>query len=128
MSTIVDYISDICKQTAVYWGNPQNDGAGRMTYDPPIEINCFWIDEQETLIDNDGKERVTRARIFVLQDMDEQGVLYLGTLDDLTDDQKSDPKANLQKAREISQFIKTPSLYDDNIYVRRVILWKTINP
>lgn len=122
MTTIADHISDICKQTAVYWGSPTNDGFGRMTYTDPVEVNCFWIDEQETMIDNDGKEWVTRAKVFVLQDMDEQGVLYLGEIDDLTDEEKSDPLKELQTAREIKRFIKTPSLYDDNTFVKKVLL------
>ena len=122
MSTIADHISDICIHTAVYWGSPQNNGFGRMTYDDPVEISCFWIDEQETLIDNDGKEWVTKAKVFVLQDIDEQGVLYLGSLSGLTDSQKSDPVASLDKAREVKRFLKTPSLYDDDTYVRKVIL------
>lgn len=122
MSTIADHISDICIHTAVYWGGPQNNGFGRMVYDDPVEISCFWIDEQETLIDNDGKEWVTKAKVFVLQDIDEQGVLYLGSLSGLTDSQKSDPVASLDKAREVKRFLKTPSLYDDDTYVRKVIL------
>lgn len=122
MSTIADHISDICIHTAVYWGSPQNNGFGRMVYDDPVEVSCFWIDQQETLVDNDGKEWVTHATVFVLQDMDEQGVLYLGSLSGLTDSQKSDPVANLDKAREIKRFLKTPSLYDDDTYVRKVIL------
>jgi hypothetical protein len=122
MATIVDYIEDICAQTAVYWGNPQNNGAGVMTYDDPYEIDCFWIDKQVTLVDEDGKEWITEATVFVLEDLDEQGVLYLGELEDLSSDEKSNPKANLQKAREIKHLIKTPSLYDENTYVRKVIL------
>ena len=121
MSTIADHISDICNQTVVYWDSPQNDGFGRMTYGAPVEVNCFWVDEQETMIDNDGKEWVTKAKVFVLQDLDEQGVLWLGTLSSLSDDEKIDPKANLQKTQEIKRFIKTPSLYDDT-YVRKAIL------
>ena len=122
MSTIADHISDICNQTAVYWDSPQNDGFGRMIYGAPVEVNCFWVDEQETMIDNDGKEWVTKAKVFVLQDLDEQGVLWLGTLSSLSDDEKTDPKANLQKTQEIKRFIKTPSFYDEDSYVRKVIL------
>ena len=122
MSTIAEYIEDICRQNAVYWGSPSSDGFGRMIYSDPVGVSCFWMDEQETLIDDDGKEWVTRAEVFVLQDMVEQGVLYLGSLSDLTDDEKSDPKTNLQTAREIKRFIKTPSLYDKDTYVKKVIL------
>ena len=122
MSTIADHISDICNQTVVYWDSPQNDGFGRMTYGAPVEVNCFWVDEQETMIDNDGKEWVTKAKVFVLQDLDEQGVLWLGTLSSLSDDEKTDPKANLQKTQEIKRFVKTPSFYDEDTYVRKAIL------
>jgi len=122
MATIVDYIRDICVHTAVYWGSPQNDGFGEMTYATPVEVSCFWIDEQETLKNDDGTEWVTKAKVFVLQDMDEQGVLYLGALSGLSVTEKSTPLANLQKAREIKRFLKTPSLYDESTYVMKVIL------
>jgi hypothetical protein len=122
MMTILDHISDICSQKAVYWGNPRNDGFGKMQYDDPRQVNCFWMDEQETLTDDEGKEWVTNAKVFVLEDMDEQGVLWLGTLCECSDDEKEDPLKELQKAREIKRFIKTPSLYDEDTYVRKVIL------
>jgi hypothetical protein len=122
MSTIAEYISDICAQKAVYWSNPQSNGFGRMTYDDPEEIDCFWIDEQETKTDDSGKEWVTNAKVYVLVDLDEQGVLWLGTLTSLSTAQKNDPLANLQKAREIKRFVKTPSLYDESTYVRKAVL------
>ena len=36
-----------CVETAVYWGNPQNDGYGGFTFDTPVEIKCRWEEKSE---------------------------------------------------------------------------------
>ena len=84
MSSLDSVISRMCKQIAVYWGSPKNDGQGYYTFALPVEIQCRWQDGVETIKDSNGREIVSRATIFVLQDLDEEGYLWLGRLSDLT--------------------------------------------
>jgi hypothetical protein len=78
-------------ETAVYWGNPVSDGAGGRTFDDPIELTVRWEGKQELFRDAAGKERMSRAIVYVSQAVDLDAYLYLGTLDDLSSAEEGDP-------------------------------------
>lgn len=90
-------------QKAVYWGNPRQDGFGHMTYDPPIEIDCHWEDREQLLSLNEGEKIISRAMVYVPQTLAVNGLLYLGTLDDLTSAQEVEPH-NIGKICVIKRF------------------------
>jgi hypothetical protein len=71
------------KQRAVYWGSPNEDGYGGKTFADAIEIACRWEEMRQVILDTKGNQIVCRALIFVNQDLDEEGYLYLGNLTDL---------------------------------------------
>lgn len=85
--SITKFIKYVCVQTAVYWGNPVNDGYGRLVYDSPIEIKCRWEDEQKIVAGGNGVEQTSVSNVLVTQNLDVQGMLYLGILNDLDSDQ-----------------------------------------
>lgn len=99
-------------QTAVYWGSPTDDGYGGFAYADPVEVSCRWVDSTRVVTDRTGKEIVCRAEVQVSQDLDEQGMLYLGTLDDLDSSEEADPMAleSGRMAYEIKRFDKVPSM------------------
>jgi len=107
-------------QTAVYWASPQPDGYGGYTYDDPIEISCRWVDSVKVVKDKNGEEIVCRAEVQVDRDVDEGGVLYLGSLGDLTEQQKNNPKL-VDGAFEIKRFDKIPDVKGKK-YFRKVYL------
>ena len=119
--SIETYMKRICKQTAVYWGTPTPDKFAKNSFATPIEIKCFWSNKTEMITDNAGKEIVSRATFYVFQDLDEQGMLFFGVLDDLTVAEKADP-TKVKKAFEIKQFLKIPSLLNTRKFNRRVML------
>lgn len=96
-------------QTAVYWANPVKDGSGGFTWDAPVEISCRWVVSTKVITIANGKEIVTRAEVQVEQDVDEQGMLYLGSLDDLDSSQEAGPE-DVAGAHEIRRFDKTPTM------------------
>ena len=118
---IEQYIKRISKHTAVYWGSPTPRANGSNSYGTPIEIKCFWKDTSQLIADRDMKEVSIKATVYVFQDLDEQGMLFLGTLSDLTTAQKADPR-KVTRAYEISRFVKTPSLYLNGKYNRYAII------
>ena len=81
--SISKFIEKVCIQTAVYWGAPTPDGYGGKTYSDPVEISCLWDDTLEVIKDERGEEIICKARVLVTQDLEEGGMLYLGTLEDL---------------------------------------------
>ena len=82
---ILTFIKKICVQTAVYWGNPVNNGSGGFTFDTPREIKCRWSDKTRVVYSNLGNEIIAKTEVIVIEDLDFQGWLYLGYLQDLED-------------------------------------------
>jgi len=129
---IENLIARRCTQTAVYWGNPQPDGYGGYTFDDPVEINCRWEDVTVMIADQTGasKEEIeARSVVYVTEDLDIGGMLYLGTLDDLTSTEEASPINIERGVYVIRRFDKILSLSGDNNYLRKAYLtqWRTWN-
>ena len=134
---IETFITRICKQTAVYWASPVADGYGGYTFSDPEEIYCRWADEQQMFQSDDGSQLVSKAVVHVLEDVDMNGVLYLGTLSDLEDlydasegDSSSewyDPYQIDTGLCIIKKFTKTPAIKSTTEFVRKAYLtgWQT---
>lgn len=124
--SIESFIEKICVQTAVYWGAPTPDGYGKMTYDPPREIKCRWEDKTEVITGGDGQQIISSASIIVMEDLDYQGVLFLGSLDELTTAEEADPLTLMgitnMRAYHILRVEKVPMIKSDSVFVRKVYL------
>jgi hypothetical protein len=121
---IENFIKSTCVQIAVYWGNPVENGFGGKTFDDPIEITCRWenrIDLGEQVANRVGNELNCNAVVFVTQDLDEEGWLYLGVLDDLDSNQVDDPMS-VEGAFEIKRFDKIPTLRSTTQFLRKAYL------
>jgi hypothetical protein len=105
----------------VYWGNPVNDGYGGFTYDAPVEISCRWEDKSQLISNAGGETILSRAVVFVLQDLDWDGLLWLGELTDLTVGQRADPKS-LDSICVVKRFEKTPGLASTTVFLRKAFL------
>ena len=101
-------------QTATYWALSGNDGYGGVTFSTPTTISVFWQDVQEKFADESGEEKVSRAKVFLKQDVTIGSYLYLGT------STESSPY-DVRTAYEIQAFRKTPSL-DASQYERKAML------
>lgn len=119
--SVSNHIRRLCRETIVYWPEPKAAVGGELEYGIPIEIKCFWKDKQENMIDDQGKEIVTRAMVYVLQDLVQHGMLFRGTLNDLTHGDKTLPQ-QVPEALEIKLFKKTPTLTANPEFNRRAIL------
>jgi hypothetical protein len=115
-----------CVQTAVYWGNPQNDGFGAFTFDTPVEIKCRWEDKAEVNIGwlSTGFPSnliLSKASVLVLQDVNLQGYLYLGSLNDFDSSYDISNPMNIHGAYIIHRFDKIPMVRKTDEFVR--IAW-----
>jgi len=115
------YMQRVCTDTAVYWGSPQEDGYGGKIYDTPVDISCFWEDTIQVFQNTNGEIVISKAEVFVLQDVDENGILYHGSLSDLSESEKSDP-LSVEGAYFIRKFEKLPALGGTSEYIRKVYL------
>ena len=105
------------RDKAVYWGNPIPNVYGGLSFDAPVEINCFWIDATRAIMSREGREIISEAEVYVTEDLAQNGMLYHGALTDLTQAQKDDPR-KAEKAYEIIRFTKVPALHTPGEYVR----------
>lgn len=69
-------------QVATYWANPVPDGFGGHTYDAPRAIVCRWEERRERFTDQNGDEHTSKAVVYVREDLDLGGYLYLGEISD----------------------------------------------
>lgn len=122
MSSKSKLLTHNLNQTAVYWGSPASDGAGGRTFGSayPEEINVRWEQKQELFIDANGQEVRSNAVVFVGQDVDLGGYLYLGTLEDLSSAEEADPLTT-RGAYEIRGLGKMPDLKAGR-FVRKIWL------
>jgi len=124
--SIIDVIIKSCVQTAVYWGNPVNDGYGGLTYNDPVEVYCRWEDKNEIFIDTNGNELVSKSVVYVTQDVDNNGYLYLGTLDSILDSLESSATPinpiNILGAYKIRRFDRIPKLGSTIEFLRKAYL------
>ena len=115
-----------CKQTAIYWGNPVNDGYGKMTFDFGREIKCRWEDATRVVETKDGKEVISTSQIHVLENLDNEGLLYLGILEDLSVEEIADPYT-IDGVAVILKMDKIPGLNDITQFVRKVYTsWRAV--
>jgi hypothetical protein len=122
---IIDVISSKYTQVAVYWGNPISDGEGGHSFDSPIELSVRWEEMSQIVADSKGNELTSRATVYVNQDLDEEGMLFFGTLNDLDSDEVR-PKS-LSKAYYIRRFERSPILGSTNQFLRKAYLTPSLS-
>ena len=120
MTSKTRFVAGLLNQTAVWWQATDNDGDGGRVFADGVEINVRWEHEHERFVDDQEREIVSRAVVFVDRDIDAEDYLYLGTLDVLTSGATNNPYA-MGGAYEVRSFEKTPSI-DGQRFVRRALL------
>ena len=114
------FITKYLNQTAVHWPTPTKDGFGKLTYGTAVEISVRWEEKNELFLNQEGKQQVSRAIVYVDRDMVIDEYLYLGELTDLSTQEKSNPNLEVY-AYSIKGFKKSVSI-NGTEYVRKVWL------
>lgn len=104
------YLTKLHKQTIIYWANPTTDGFGGYTYTAPVDIIGRWEEKQEMFLDKEGKETLSRAMVYLSQDVSLGGFLYLGALADLASPIDETHPKNVSGTFEIRQITKIPDV------------------
>lgn len=98
------HIQDSLNQTATYWApSAGTDRYGKPTPSAPTHISVRWEERTQTVQGKRGEEIVSKARVFMLTDVDLDGYLYLGSTNE------TNPGA-VSGAFEIQAKAKTPDL------------------
>jgi hypothetical protein len=105
----MSFITKNLKQDCVYWGNPAPDGYGGNTFDDYVAIKCRWEDRTTKFIDANGEESISKAVVYLPQDVELGGWLFLGELSDISSANQDAPQ-NISGAHEIRAFNKIPNI------------------
>ena len=109
-SGLIRFIKKVCVQTAVYWPSPIPDGYGGMNYGTPKDIKCRWTDKVQVIKWQSAympasDEFISYAEILLYEDVQLQGVLWLGSIASLSTAQIESP-LTIPGAREIKTYEK----------------------
>lgn len=73
------------RQKAMYWAPNGENEFGNTTYAEPVEISVRWTDIAELTVTKDGRTVTSKSKVMVDQDVEEGGLLWLGTEEDWED-------------------------------------------
>jgi len=104
------YIIKNHKQDIVYWANPTPTKFGSFTYTAPVDLKGRWEDRQVVFMDKEGKELTSKSIIYLGQDIDLGGFLYLGTLASIASAIDETHPKNVDGAEEIRGYTKIPNI------------------
>mgnify|MGYP000855576760 CR=1 FL=1 len=98
-------IARMLKQAAIYWGPPQDNGEGGFLWPEPVEIRCRWEKGTTKRPDERSNEEVEESTVYVDQDVEVNGYLFLGGLSEVSG---QDPD-QIQDAKRITDFHSIPN-------------------
>ena len=101
-------------QTITYWAPSTPDMYGEPTFDTPVTMEGRWQEINEVFTSPRGDEIVSRAVVYVENDVQLNGYLALGVFND------ADP-TDINTAYEIKVFQKHPSI-SANMFLRKAVL------
>jgi len=120
-SGIIKFLNKyVCIQTAVYWKYTGMDAYGNRAYVDPIEIEVRWDNQTELIRDDNGKEVASKAQVQVLQDLEVDSWLYLGSLSDFGSPIPS--PEDVDEAYKIIRTDKNPIFNSISEFIRIVYL------
>lgn len=99
----MDFLTFGLNQQCTYWAVTGVDSFNQPTFSAPATLECRWEERAEKIQTNEGVEKVSKARVFLAQDVDHHGYLALGV------HAGTDPR-QVPAASRIQQFAKIPSL------------------
>lgn len=66
-------------QTATHWGVAGRDEFDEIIFDAPVEVLVRWEQKQELFMDNQGKQVLSNAIVYPLEELPIEGYLALGS-------------------------------------------------
>lgn len=104
-------IARMLRETVVYWPPTGPDQFGILGFGTAVELPGRWEDATEEFIDANGTRTMSKARVYVGEDVLVGGFLWRGDLSSGSDiTSTTDPRLN-PGAWEIRKFDKLPKLH-----------------
>ena len=121
------FIRKFCVQTAVYWGSPTPGGYGNVNFADPVDIKVRWDGVEQVITDartgaGKGKEITSTVQVLLFVDVDVEGYLYLGSVDDFDSTVITSNPKTIDGAFEIKKFQKAPFVKSTTDFSRLAFL------
>lgn len=119
----MELIEEVANQVACYWKpTGETDDFGDDVYEEPVELAVYWMDKSQLFTNARGEEKLSRSLVYTLEDVELDGVLWQGELEDLPAGDRTKPfSLGIEKAFKIQRFDKIPS-FDGDEWVRTAYL------
>lgn len=91
------------RQSVTYWSSPVSNGLGGFSYSAPSVLLARWEERLEEFQDHGGETHMSKAIVWLKQDVDTLGFLYNGV------STEADP-TQVYGAFRILQFRKIPGI------------------
>jgi hypothetical protein len=98
-------IASKLNQVLTYWAPSTPNGFGGWNYALPVEKACRWDERLRVTVDAQGREVVSTASAYVLEELSLEGYIRLGSLSSNMPNPTED-----KDARRILSRAKTPSI------------------
>lgn len=73
------HLARAMRQTCTYWTpTGDTDIYGKPIWSAPVQLPCRWENNQSQIVSKTGEEVVSKARVYLLVDINVNGYLYLG--------------------------------------------------
>ena len=72
------------REDVTYWPRTGQDEFGQPVFDPPQLLKGRWEDRSDVIRNKHGDEYVSKARVFVTDEIQADGFLYRGATDEET--------------------------------------------
>lgn len=108
---MIPYTDDM-PEVATYWPPAGSDGFGNATFGAPVPLPCRWQNMAQLFRDNQGREVMSRAVVYIGGPVETLGALLRGESADAT------PPAG---ALQIRQTMDSPGLDGDDV-LHKVVL------
>lgn len=99
----MDFLSFGLGQICTHWAVTGVDGFNKPIFASPVELKCRWEERNEKLINDDGEEYLSRARVFLANDVVPGDYLFLGS------NSTADPRT-VREAFRVKTWRRIPSL------------------
>ena len=119
---IINFVTKVCVQDAIYWEVDEDDGFGRFNYKPPRDIKCRADEKIKVVIGSTGEEVVSNAELLVLEDLKVGSFILVGsTVSSLDSETRFNPE-DVDGATRILSRDKTPLFKSATEFVRQVYI------
>lgn len=125
--SILKFIERVCVQPAIYWGAPVPDGYGTFLFPDPIQVMVRWDEKATIILDNTGKEVLSKAQILCPNELQVGGMIMLGYLSGIVKEIESPTPTATPTPAPVVEY-KSPYEVNEEVILAMEIMSRNVTP